>query len=441
MKQPGFLFRFAVVLFVLASIFAGAATVDAANSLRVERARYSVHGPKTRVVLDTSGPCKYRVTTHKNPDRIAINIPDVRGGKSLRQVSLEKGVVRRVRVNRLSWGTQVVLDLKRPAKWNEFSLKRNGELPDRIVVDVFDTGGDRKGNKSVPAVGRSARRDDLFIIAIDPGHGGRDRGTKGYGLVEKQLTMEISNRIANRINQIDGYKAVLTRTSDVYIRPQDRPGIAVSKRADAFVSIHMNWAPNKKARGCEVFFISPGGARTTTSRLLSNPKRAASELGLAETDNTDLIHMLADVNQQSILMRSEFLAESIFESMSKKGLPPPRTVKQKSYEVVRTIEMPSVLVEVGFLSNSKDAQIIRKPEARQRIADAIANGIVTYFSQNPPPRGRHEPVVVHKVRRGDSLWKISRKYRTSVSSLCKANNLKKSSVLYVGQELLVTDRY
>lgn len=441
MKQPGFPVRVVASIGVLAVFFAGATTVAAARTQTVERARYSVQDSKTRVVLDTSGRCNYKVSAHKNPDRIAINIRNVRAGASLVPLSLKSGPVKRIRVNRLSWGTQVVLDLERPVTWKDFTLAKNGNLPDRIVLDVFDTRGSPARNRPARSDGRSAPRDDLYIVAIDPGHGGKDRGAKGNGLVEKELVLDISKRIAERINQIDGYKAVLTRSGDVYLRLERRVSIAASKRADAFVSIHLNSAPKRSARGYEVFFISPRGARTTTSRLLSNPNRTAGELGLSKTDNADLIHMLVDVNQQAIMARSELLAECIFESLRKKHLPPPRTVKQKSFEVLRTIEMPSVLVEAGFLTNGYDAKIIRSADRRQRIAEAIANGVVRYFSKYPPARGRHEPVIVHKVRRGDSLWKISRRYGTSVQNLCKANNLEKSTVLHVGQELIVTDRY
>jgi LysM repeat protein len=93
------------------------------------------------------------------------------------------------------------------------------------------------------------------------------------------------------------------------------------------------------------------------------------------------------------------------------------------------------------MSNSKDAKILRSPEGRQRISESIANGIVSYFSDFPPPRGRHDPVIVHKVARGESLWKISRKYGTSVASIRRANNLGKSSMLQPGQELIITNRY
>lgn len=406
---------------------------------RVERTRYSVDGDHTRIVLDISARCEYKISNHKNPDRIAINLPGARAGKYLNALELDKGVVDRVRVNRLSWGVQVVLDLHKPAAWKEFTLARNKQHPDRIVLDVYDTPTHRAaGNAGKPR----PRSDDLYIVAVDPGHGGKDHGTSK---VEKKLTLDIGNRIANRINQLDGFKAVLTRERDVFLKLEDRVDIAASKQADVFVSIHVNWAPNRAARGAEIFFVSPRGARVTASRVLANPERAANELGLKGTQNQDLLHMLVDVNQQAVMTRSEQLAESILESLSRKDLPPTRSVKQRSFEVLRTIEMPSVLVETGFISNKYDARFLNSEDGRQRIAEAVANGIVAYFFNFPPPRGRRDPgkpaVVVHKVKRGESLWKISRKYGTSVASLRRANNLNNSSVLHVGQELIVTNRY
>jgi N-acetylmuramoyl-L-alanine amidase len=127
--------------------------------------------------------------------------------------------------------------------------------------------------------------------------------------------------------------------------------------------------------------------------------------------------------------------------VNKKGLPPTRSVKQKGWAVLRTFETPSVLVETGFISNSSDAKILKSESGRERIAEAVANGIVSYFTEFPPPRGRHDPVVVHKVRRGESLWKISKQYNTSIASIRRANNMGNSSMLRPGQELIITNRY
>lgn len=408
-----------------------------ARSAQVEGIRCSVQGFRTRVVLDVDNRCGYKITTHKNPDRIAVNIKGVRAARAVSNLSLKSGAVDRVRINRLSWGTQVVLDLEKAADWKDFALPKNGERPNRIVIDVFGT---PTRPTSSPSKAAPARRPkgDKYIIAVDAGHGGSDPGTSK---VEKKYNLDMSRRIATRINALDGYQAVLTRNRDVFLDLNRRVDIAASHNADAFVSIHVNWAPNRAARGVEVFFLSPRGARVTTNKVLANPSRAASEFGLTDSHNSDLIHMLVDVNKQSVLKRSELLAESILESMNKRGLPPNRAVKQKAFSVLRTFETPSVLVETGFVSNATDAKILRSESGRQRIADAIANGIVDYFSKYPPPRGRHEPVVVHKVRRGDSLWKISQKYGTSVASIRRANNLGNSSLLRPGQELIITDRY
>ncbi len=424
----------AVIVLALA-----ATTAVAARSTQVQRARYSVQGAKTRVVLDLSGKAGYRITRHNNPERIAINIPDVRASRSCSGLTMKSGVVRRVRVNRLSWGTQVVLDLSRNAELKHFVLARNGNLPDRIVLDVFDSSSTRtparSGGEAVP---RKRNAGDTYIVAIDAGHGGSDPGTSR---VEKTLNLQMSKIIAERINAIDGYRAILIRDRDVFLSVNKRAVIAASHDADVFVSIHVNWAPSRAARGSEVFFLSPKGARWTTKKVLADPTRAANEFGLTGRESSDLIHMLVDVNKQSVMDRSELLAESILESMNKKGLPPTRSLKQKGWAVLRTFETPSVLVETGFISNSSDAKILKSKSGRERIAEAVANGIVSYFTEFPPPRGRHDPVVVHKVRRGESLWKISKQYNTSIASIRRANNMGNSSMLRPGQELIITNRY
>jgi N-acetylmuramoyl-L-alanine amidase len=428
----------AIVAGALAALFIQAAAGVAARSARVQGVRCSVQGERTRVVLDLDNRCSYKITTHKNPHRIAVNVRGAGAATTISNLKLKSGVVERVRVNRLSWGTQVVLDLDKPVEWKDFVLPENGKRPNRIVLDVFDVPTPNPAHHTTVAAPVKRTRGDKYVVAIDAGHGGADPGTSK---VEKHFNLDMSKRIAARINAFDGFEAVLTRDRDVFLNLDRRVDVAASHEADVFVSIHVNWAPNREARGVEVFFLSPRGAMVTTNKVLANPSRAASEFGLSGRQNADVIHMLVDVNKQSILTKSEHLAESILESMHKKGLPPTRSVKQKAFSVLRTFETPSVLVETGFMSNPHDAKILRSESGRRMIAEAIANGIVSYFNKYPPPRGRHDPVHVHKVQRGDSLWKISQKYGTSIASIRRANNLGKSSLLYPGQELIITNRF
>jgi N-acetylmuramoyl-L-alanine amidase len=172
--------------------------------------------------------------------------------------------------------------------------------------------------------------------------------------------------------------------------------------------------------------------------MLSDPNRAAHELGLRGEASSDIMHMLVDVNQQAVLKRSEDLAESILQRLSR--LLPTRAVKQKSFAVLRNIRLPSVLIECGFLSNRRDAALIKDSGGRDRIANGIAGGIRRYLEANPLPREQGRPVLVHRVQAGDTLWKLSREYGASIASIRQLNRLD-SSMLRVGQELLIYGRY
>lgn len=434
---------FGVITAVSIFVAAGASLAPGrcAAQVRVERLRYSINENGTRLVLDVNGNCHYKVAVHENPHRLAVNLPEVRADRGVEPVDLSRGIVKKVRINRLSWGLQVVFDLKGPATCNHFSLNDSNGRPNRIVFDVSAASGP-SGPAVVQTGGSPDRADKLYVVAIDAGHGGSDPGTSGrYGLVEKNLVLDIARRTARLLDETDGYKAVLTRSTDAYLTLPRRTRIADTKGADVFVSIHLNSAPNRAARGTEVYFISPAGAAATASMVLSNPNRAADELGLKDSNNSDLLHMLVDVNQQAVLARSELLGEYILNALDQKDLPPTRTIKQKSFSVLRTITMPSVLVEAGFLTNTNDAKIIRTSQGRERIAQAMADGIKAFFAKNPPQRSERENVLVHTVRKGDNLWKISRQYGTTVASLRRVNKMGNSSTLRVGQELLISNGY
>jgi N-acetylmuramoyl-L-alanine amidase len=225
----------------------------------------------------------------------------------------------------------------------------------------------------------------------------------------------------------------------VYLDLPRRVQVAREKGADVFVSVHLNAAPNRNARGVEIFFVSPSGAKRSARQVLANPGRAANDYGLSRKDS-DVLHMIVDLNQQTVLERSEALAESILQSMSTRDMPPTRAVKQKSFAVLRNISMPSVLVEAGFISNKIDANFVKTEAGRNRIAETMSRGIVRYLKANPPQRIEGESLIVHRVRKGDTLWKISRTYKTSVTSIRTTNKLN-SNVLRVGQELLVSRGY
>lgn len=423
-------------------------TVDTGAAATVRGVRHAVSGERTRVVIDLSSRVSYKVYRVERPERIAVNIPGTKAPRRIRSFAVEGSIVRRVRVNHLSWGSQIVLDLKEKASWSDFFLAKVGKMPDRVVIDVFGSTPKPRAVREPkrPATVRAATRRSLaarrdLVVAIDAGHGGTDPGTRGRGIVEKRAALDVARRLARKINAVPGHKAVLTRTKDVFISLQRRSRIAQQKGADIFVSVHLNSAPRRSARGAEVYFLSPGGASTTARRLLRNKSRAAKELGVQGTGSDDVIHMLVDINQQAMMQKSSLLAEEILKSLNRKGLPPTRSIKQRSFVVLKSIAMPSVMVETGFVTNARDAAILKTSSGRDGVAKAIAGGVISFLKKYPPPTEETGRVFVHRVKKGETLWKISREYHTSVDSIQRSNKLGKSRLIRVGQELVIREGY
>lgn len=403
--------------------------------------RHAVMDEKTRVVIDLTRRANYEIQRFDNPERLAINIPDVHLSNRMKTTSIGEGVVRQVRFNKLSWGSQVVLDLREHSRYEDFHLDPIDDMPYRIVLDVTGT---ISGSKTVPAVpatkARRPAKPRPVVVAIDAGHGGGDPGASRGRLIEKTAALDIARRLERQINAREGYRAFLTRDRDVFLSLPRRTEIAKENGADIFVSIHLNSAPKRNARGAEVFFLHPSGAEATASRLLRDRDRAAAELGVKGRSSDDLLYMLVDVNQQSMMERSSALAEEILASLNRKDLPPTRKVKQRSFAVLKSIAMPSIMVETGFVTNSTDAKILSSSDGRERVAEAIAAGVFSYFRKYPVPRDETGRVLVHRVEKGETLWRISQQYNTTVASIQKSNKLGSSKLIRVGQELVIREK-
>jgi N-acetylmuramoyl-L-alanine amidase len=398
-------------------------------------------------VIDLPAKAGYDVVGVADPARIAVNVKNVTAPRGPRTIDVADGFVRRIRVNALPWGTQIVLDLAGKVTWSHFDLDAVDDMPHRIVVDLEPAPS--AGPTAIPSgpVARAPAPSRLprgasardYVVAVDAGHGGSDPGAGRNGLVEKREALAIARRLAAEIDAQPGYRAFLTRDRDVFLSLPSRTQIAKDKGADIFVSVHLNSAPSQSARGIEVFFLSPAGAHSTAARLLSDKDRAAEELGLEEESREDILHMLVDVNQQSMMQRSSLLAEAIFKSMTRPDLPPTRTVKQRSFAVLKSIDIPSVMVETGFVTNAKDAKFLKSDAGKAKTAQAIAAGVLEFLKKHGPPLEQTPDVVMHRVRKGDTLWTISRKYNTSVASIQRSNRLGDSKTIRVGQELVIRE--
>ena len=399
----------------------------------------------TRIVIDLSEPGGYTHRTLSDPPRIAVDISGGSFDMSTNEIPIGDGLIERIRFNRLSKSgkAQVVLDLVQESRYDVFALEPVKQKPDRIVIDVKRPLALREPVPTRPPKEQLIESGKVgdFLVMVDPGHGGEDPGRMNPdGLKEKDLALDISRAIVREINKKPGIRAELTRTGDYFISLGKRRKIAEQRGADLFVSMHYNSAPSRKARGTEVFFVSLRGAEDRETRELERVENSADLVGgvPARDEETmdDVARMIIDLRQSDSVERSQQLAIEITDEVRRNTGMPTRNVKQAAFAVLKSLFIPAVLVEVGFLTNKSDLRYVRSDRNRDQYARAVANGIERYV------RGVEMPRVgwrIHTVSRGESLSGIAAQYAMAVDALREANSIQGDKIR-VGQQLRVRPR-
>lgn len=281
--------------------------------------------------------------------------------------------------------------------------------------------------------------EPAWRVVIDPGHGGRDTGAEsGSGLTEKTLALEVARRVASILSSTtDGIQVALTRGRDDAIPLKERALSAERYGADLFVSVHANASIDRSAHGAEVFFLALDGATDAESHALAAQENAA----LAALDpssashavaSDDVASILVDVAREETITRSSRLAESVVDAFRAGRAVPDRGIKQADFAVLRSVGMPSILVEIGFVTNAEDARRLATAAYRQRIAEGIALGIENFLSTEA---GR-APVAYYFVRDGDTFTTVAHRHRITAQELASMNNLPIGR-LEIGQRLRV----
>jgi N-acetylmuramoyl-L-alanine amidase len=354
---------------------------SSAHARSVQRVRFWTAPDHTRVVIDLSSTAQFRYRTLTNPDRIAVDIPGTSFTSAVTApIPVEDGLIKRIRINKLRSGTaQVVLDLYEEGEFKIFPLGAMKDYPERIVIDV---------SRSVDRVELEARArkiEDLKqsrtrIVFIDPGHGGNDPGAVGYKrLKEKDVCLKIAKLMAEQVNATPGFKAFLTRKGDYFVSLGGRARMARDNGADLFVSIHANDARNKSASGTEVFFLSLSGATDEAARKLAEKENAADLVAGVAPESDDLTHIIFDMMQKESMLRSSYLAEAMHDNLLRHRKLSSRGVKQAGFAVLKNAGIPSVLVEVGFLSNPAEAKLIKSSAFQRDAAVLLKDAVVDYF--------------------------------------------------------------
>jgi len=469
------------VLTCAASAAAAPAATTTVNGVRVWG------GPdSTRVVMDLSGRADYKLFQLDKPDRIVLDFDNSTFAKGVGDAT-GKGVVKDVRVGHYQGKARVVLDLDGPAHPKSFLLNPAGQYGYRLIVDLGTPSG------APPRIVRTIDDDVAHdkprpvVIAVDPGHGGDDPGARGRdNTLEKTVTLEIAKDLAKLIDAQPGMQAVLTRDGDYFVPLNKRFQIARSHKADLFVSIHANSCPDYcDARGASVWVLSTHGKQSEAGRWLANSENASDLIGGVSLDDKN--HMLAsvllDLSQGASMHAAHEVGGDVLKALGKIGPLYRDSVQGANFVVLRSPDVPSILVETAFISNLSDEKRLDNPRDRERLAQAILAGVKQYFQTTPPPgtwfaaqrdqrlhlpssasliakvdtsgRGQNGvlPAVasapsggtgdaiqdMHKVARGETLSGIAQQYGVSLNSLRQVNasKIQSGGAIQAGAVLLI----
>jgi N-acetylmuramoyl-L-alanine amidase len=454
----------AVFLSVLVVPIALVADVVALQNVRMWKAP-----DHTRLVFDLSGPVEHRIFELKDPDRLVIDVPSASLLRALPAMSFDGPVVKDIRTGKFDGALRIVLDLKYRGASRAFLLKPFGDYGYRLVLDLDHPGAETSvaaeasSDAAPPAAPapelvtqappqaepRRPARDHL-VIAIDAGHGGEDPGAIGrrYRTREKDVVLAIARYLQEKIDRDPQMKAVMVRDGDYYVSLNQRRRVAHKARADLFISIHADSLPGSRARGASVYALSQRGATSSQARILAERENSSDLIGGISINDKDPIvkSVLYDLAQTSQIMASLDFGRDLLKGLESAGPIHVSSVGQAGFAVLKSPDIPSVLVETAFISNAADEKRLRTRRYQKDIADGIYDGIKRFVKRKglqPSPYAVPTRTVesggarrTHRVRRGDSLTAIAARYDVSVDAIRLANDLD-SNRIQVGASLLI----
>lgn len=405
--MPRLLALAACLLFALLpeTVNAAKAGEHGAGQVTVKSVRSYASAESTRVVFDLSGPVQHSIFVLRNPDRVVVDVHNAHAGKRFRNIKRSRMLSGMRHAPRKGRDLRMVLDLKQRAQPKTFLLSPGGNKGYRLVVDlkpgtrVATKGGashatasntsrsksGRKAVKSVNAGPDGGKRK--VVVAIDPGHGGIDPGAIGHGgLREKFVVLAIAKRLARLINAEPGMRAVLTRSDDRFLPLRTRIDKARRYKADLFISIHADGFHDSRARGSSVYVVSKRGASSEAARWLAHKENQADLVGGVSLDDKegDLAKVLLDLSQNATIEASHTAADDVLRQLKAIGPVHKRRVERAAFVVLKSPDIPSMLVETAFISNPKEAKRLGSAKHQQRLARAILGGVKRYFRGHAP---------------------------------------------------------
>ncbi|MDG0996760.1 MAG: N-acetylmuramoyl-L-alanine amidase [Gammaproteobacteria bacterium] len=435
-------------LFILLLISIISLASVSAEPIAVDDIRIAVKDQTTRIVIETRKRPAYKVFTLSDPERLVIDIANTKLSKNIARSNFANTAISDMRHAQRKSSLRLVFDLKQRVTPNNFLLAPNAKNNYRLVLDL-STGKSNVSAKKKPAnsissapIERRALRD--VVIAIDAGHGGKDPGAIGYaGTYEKTVVLQIAKRLKRLLDAQPGMRAVLTRSNDRYLTLRTRTNIARKNRADLFISVHADAVESRRAYGSSVYVLSKRGASSEAAKILARSQNAADMIGGVSLEGKDKVlqHVILDLSQTATIDASTELADNVITNLSRLGKTK-KKVGHAGFVVLKSPDIPSILVETAFISNRKEEKKLRSPKHQEKMAKAIFNGIRRYLEDNAPedsklaqaPSSRNNNQ--HIIRRGETLSGVAQRYGVSVKALRLANGIKGDKI-HAGQKLKI----
>ncbi|KWU48467.1 N-acetylmuramoyl-L-alanine amidase [Pseudomonas palleroniana] len=370
-----------------------------AYATQIRNARLWRSDDKLRLVLDLSGPVQYKTFSLTAPERVIIDLSGAGLAGDFSQLALKNSGITSIRSGHFGKNdTRIVLDLAAPMQLNSFLLPPQDGQGHRLVLDLTNaTHAPRlmASETAPPAVASAATVDKAhpkrdIIVVVDPGHGGKDPGAVGSkGQREKDVVLSIAQLLAKRLKREKGFAVKLVRNDDFFVPLRKRVDIARQHKADMFISVHADAAPRLTASGASVYALSEGGATSATARFMAQRENGADLLGATTLLNLKdkdpmLAGVILDMSMNATIASSLQLGSSVLGSLQNITTLHQKRVEQAGFAVLKSPDVPSILVETGFISNTQDAQRLVTARHQQAVADGLFEGLKKYFQKNPP---------------------------------------------------------
>lgn len=365
-----------------------------ASATQIRNARLWRSDDKLRLVFDLSGPVQYKTFSLSAPERLIIDLSGANHSGDFSQLALSNTVIRAIRSGPFGQGdTRIVLDLSSPVQLNSFLLPPQDGQGHRLVLDLKTAAPLQiaavPSEKTEPVTDKAHPKRDIIVV-VDPGHGGKDPGAVGAkGEREKDVVLSIAQLLAKRLKREKGFDVKLVRNDDFFVPLRKRVEIARKHKADMFISVHADAAPRLTASGASVYCLSEGGATSATARFMAQRENGADLLGATSLLNLKdkdpmLAGVILDMSMNATIAASLQLGSTVLGSLAGITTLHQKRVEQAGFAVLKSPDVPSILVETGFISNARDSQRLVTARHQQAVADGLFEGLQRYFQKNPP---------------------------------------------------------